>query len=101
MITDALFEKKFMKLNITKGGKLKRNQAPRMVMGIARFDVVRHEDGRQMVVTARKVRGLFSLKSIDGSKTLTDVPRKRFTLLWHSNGEIISRRSAFPTSGQA
>ena len=90
-----------MKLNITKGGKLKRNQAPGMVMGIARFDVVRHEDGRQMVVTARKVRGLFSLKPIDGSKTLTDVPRKRFTLLWRSNGEIITRRSAFPTSGQA
>ena len=90
-----------MKLNITKGGKLKRNQAPHMVMDIARFDVVRHEDGRQMVVTARKVRGLFSLKPIDGSKTLTDVPRKRFTLLWRSNGEIITRRSAFPTSGQA
>ena len=76
-----------MKLNISKGGKLKRNQAPHMVMGIARFDVVRHEDGRQMVVTA--------------SKTLTDVPRKRFSLLWHSNGEIIVRRPAFPTSGQA
>ena len=90
-----------MKLNIVKGGKLKRNQAPGMVMGIARFDVMRHEDGRQMVVTARKVRGLFSLKPLDGSKTLTDVPRKRFTLLWHSNGEVIVRRPAFPTSGQA
>ena len=90
-----------MKLNIMKGGKLKRNQAPGMVMGIARFDVVRHEDGRQMVVTARKARGLFSLKPLDGSKTLTDVPRKRFTLLWHSNGEVIVRRPAFPTSGQA
>ena len=90
-----------MKLNIVKGGKLKRNQAPGMVMGIARFDVVRHEDGRQMIVTARKVRGLFSLKPLDGSKTLTDVPRKRFTLLWHSNGEVIVRRPAFPTSGQA
>ena len=90
-----------MKLNIKKGGKLKRNQAPRMVMGIARFDMVRHEDGRQMIVTARKIRGLFSLKPHDGSKTLTDVPRKRFDLLWHSNGEIITRRSAFPTSGQA
>ena len=90
-----------MKLNIMKGGKLKRNQAPRMVIGIARFDVVRHEDGRQMVVTARKVRGLFSLKPLDGSKTLTDVPRRRFSLLWHSNGEIIVRRPAFPTSGQA
>ena len=90
-----------MKLNITKGGKLKRNQAPPMVIGIARFDVVSHEDGRQMVVTARKVRGLFSLKPLDGLKTLTDVPKKRFDLLWHSNGEIIVRRSAFPTSGQA
>ena len=90
-----------MKLNIMKGGKLKRNQAPGMVMDIARFDVVRHEDGRQMVVTARKVRGLFSLKPLDGSKTLTDVPRKRFSLLWHSSGEIIVRRPAFPTSGQA
>ena len=90
-----------MKLNIMKGGKLKRNQAPGMVMGIARFDVVRHEDGRQMVVTARKARGLFSLKPLDGSKTLTDVPRKRFSLLWHSNGEIVILRPAFPTSGQA
>ena len=90
-----------MKLNITKGGKLKRNQAPGMVMGIARFDVVRHEDGRQMIVTARKVRGLFNLKPLDGSKTLTDVPRRRFSLLWHSNGEIIVQRLAFPTSGQA
>ncbi len=70
-------------------------------MGIARFDVVKHEDGRQMVVTARKVRGLFSLKPLDGSKTLTDVPRKRFSLLWHSNGEIVTLRPAFPTSGQA
>ena len=36
-----------------------------------------------------------------GSKTLMDVPRKRFSLLWHSNGEVIVRRPAFPTSGQA
>lgn len=90
-----------MKLNITKGGKLKHNQAPKLVMGIARYDVVRHEDGRVMIVTARKTRGLYSLNPLDGSKTLTDVPRKRFSLLCHSNGEVITRRSAFPASGQA
>ena len=90
-----------MKQNITKGGRLKRNQGPRMVLGIARYDVVEHEDGREMIVTARKTRGLYSLKPLDGSKTLTDVPKRKFTLLWHSNGEIITRRPAFPASGQA
>ena len=85
-----------MKQNIRKGGKLKRNQAPRMVRGIARYDVVRYEDGRTMIVTARKERGLYSLKPADGSATLTDVPRRKFTLLWHSNGEIVTRRPAFP-----
>ena len=90
-----------MKQNITKGGRLKRNQAPRLVKGIARFDVVKYEDRRQMIVTARKTRGLYSLKPVEGSKTLTDVPRRKFILLWHSNGEIVTRRPAFPTSGQA
>ncbi len=90
-----------MKQNITKIGKLKRNQAPRLVKGIARYDIVEHEDGRQMIVTARKTRGLYSLKPLDVPKTLTDVPRKKFTLLWHSNGEVITRRPAFPMSGQA
>ena len=107
--TDAVYDilkarchnRQVMKQNITKGGKLKRNQAPRLVQGVARFDVVRHEDGRQMIVTARKTRGLYSLRPLDGSKTLTDVPRKRFTLLWHSNGEVITRRPAFPTPRQA
>ena len=90
-----------MKLKITKGGKLKRNQAPKLVRSIARYDVVRHESGKQMIVTARKTRGLYSLKPLDGSKTLTDVPRRRFTLLYHSNGEVITRRPAFPASVQA
>ena len=90
-----------MKQNIRKGGKVKRNQAPRMVKGIARHDVVRYEDGRTMIVTARKERGLYSLKPTDGSATLTDVPRRKLTLLYHSNGEVITRRPAFPTSGQA
>ena len=90
-----------MKLNITKGGRLKRNQGPRMMLGIARYDIVKYEDGREMIVTARKTRGLYSLKPLDGSKTLTDVPKRKFTLLWHSNGEIITRRPAFPSSVQA
>ena len=72
-----------------------------MVKGIARHDVVRYEDGRTMIVTARKERGLYSLKPTDGSATLTDVPRRKLTLLYHSNGEVITRRPAFPTSGQA
>lgn len=90
-----------MKQNIRKGGKLKRNQAPRMVRGIARYDVVRYKDGRTMIITARKERGLYSLKPADGSATLTDVPRGRFTLLYHSNGEVVTRRPAFPVPGQA
>ena len=90
-----------MKLNITKGGKLKRNQAPSLVKGIARYDVVRHENGKQMIVTAKKTRGLYSLQPLDGSNTLTDVPRRKFTLLWHSNGEVVTRRPAFPASVQA
>ena len=89
-----------MKQNIRKDGKLKRNQAPRMVRGIARYDVVRYEDGRTMIVKARKERGLYSLKTADGSVALTDVPRRRFTLLYHSNGEVVIRRPAFPASGQ-
>lgn len=93
--------RQMMKQNITKGGKLKCNQGPRMVLGIARYDIVEHEDGRKMIVTARKTRGLYSLKPLDGSKTLADVPRRKFTLLWHSNGEIETRRPAFPTSVQA
>ena len=90
-----------MKQTITKEGRLKRNQGPRMVLGIARYDVVEHEDGREMIVTAKKTRGLYSLKPLDGSKTLTDVPKRKFALLWHSNGEVITRRPAFPTSEQA
>lgn len=81
--------------------KLRRNQTPRLVKGIARYDVIRYEDGRTMIVTARKERGLYSLKPIDGSATLTDVPRRKFALLYHSNGEVITRRPAFPASGQA
>ena len=93
--------RQMMKQNITKGGKLKCNQGPRMVLGIARYDIVEHEDGRKMIVTARKTRGLYSLKPLDGSKTLADVPRRKFTLLWHSNGAVETRRPAFPTSVQA
>ena len=93
--------RQMMKENITKGGNLKRNQGPHIVKGIARYDVVRYEDGHMMIITARKTRGLYSLMPLAGSKTLTDVPRRKFTLLYHSNGEIITRRLAVPTSGQA
>ena len=58
----------------------------------------RHPSGREL---PERLGGFFSLKPIDGSKTLTDVQRKRFSLLWHSNGEIVTPRPGFPTSGQA
>ena len=55
------------KVNILKGGKKRLNQAPFMVKGFRLFDLVEYQK-ELFYVFARRKRGYFDIRSLDGTK---------------------------------
>lgn len=72
------------KTTFLKGGIRKSNQAAKEVFGLRLFDKVMYL-GQECFVFARRTRGTFNIRLLDGTKINTDVSRKRLKLLEHSN----------------
>ena len=87
------------KMNPSKGGKRKENQAPRYVRGLRLFDRVK-KDGKEAIVTARKSDGRVNLRYPNGT-TEKYIPIKKTELVEHTNTRIYTRRKpdSAPTQG--
>ena len=76
--------RKVMKSNLLKGGRWKRNQAPREINGFRRYDIVRYA-GQQCFINGLRTRGLFSVRQFDGTLISNDLSYKKLRLIRHSN----------------
>lgn len=84
------------KMTIGKGGKRRNNQAPKYVRGFQLFDKVKY-DKVECFVFARRMRGYFSVRLVDGTVVSSDVSCKRLSLLERRKSILVDRRSvAFP-----
>lgn len=81
------------KMTIGKGGKRKNNQAPKYVHGFQLFDKVKCGK-TECFVFARRMRGTFRVRSIDGTVAFSHAPCKRLNLLEKRKTILVERRSA-------
>lgn len=72
--------RKIHKANILKGGKKKANQSPYMVNGFRLFDKVKY-NGIECFVYARRTRGSFDIRKMDGTKVHAGISFKKLKLL--------------------
>ena len=79
------------KMTIGKGGKRRNNQAPRYVHGFQLFDKVRYGNV-ECFVFARRVRGYFVIRHLDGAKVATDVSYKKLELLEKRKTVLVERK---------
>ena len=66
--------------NILKGGKKKVSQLPYLVKGFRLFDKVKY-NGIECFVYARRTRGGFDIRKIDGTKVHTEISFKKLKFL--------------------
>ena len=78
------------KANLLKGGRKKRNQAPYEVHGFRLFDKVRY-DGMECFVFARRMKGYFDIRILDGTNVNSDISYKKLKLLEKAKGYIVER----------
>ena len=76
--------RKVMKSNLLKGGRWKRNQAPRVIHGFRLFDTVTY-NGVPAVVTGRRSTGYFTVKDYEGHTLSPSVSYKILVLIRHNN----------------
>ena len=76
--------RKVMKSNLVKGGRWKRNQAPREIQGFRRFDIVKYKS-EECFINALRTRGFFSIRRLDGVLVSNDLNWKKLKLIRHSN----------------
>lgn len=81
------------KMTVGKGGRRKRNQAPRYVQGVQLFDKVEFE-GVECFVFGRRMRGYFDVRTLDGRRISAGVSYKKLTLLEKRRSVLVERRSA-------
>jgi N6-L-threonylcarbamoyladenine synthase len=84
--------RKIYKNNILKGNIRKLNQAPHLVFGFALNDRVRF-NGIECFIHARRSKGYFDLKDIDGNIIHTAASVKKIKLISHENSIILKRIS--------
>ena len=78
-----------MKAKILKGGRLKRNQAPYLVLGFRLFDKVML-NGRQCFIFGRRLRGNFNVRTIYGALIHSDINFKKLMFLEVSRRFLIT-----------
>ena len=83
------------KANKQKGGVLRRNQAPWKVNGFRLFDVVRWQ-GKECFISARRMRGSFSLRDAEGDLVKDGITYKKLYFKWETRGFIVMRNGAIP-----
>lgn len=80
------------KMSILKGGYRKRNQADYLVKGFRLFDKVKFK-GQECFIFARRVRGSFDVRLLDGTKVSPCAGYKKLRLLQICNGFLTERRT--------
>ena len=85
--------RKLFKLNALNGGKLKSNQAKRVVFGFRLFDKVKIKDGEIGFIYARRNSGYFLVKTFSKKIISNSISYKKIFLLQKSNNYLIERRS--------
>ena len=80
-------------MSIGRGGIRKNHQAPYTVNGFRLFDKVRFQGGEYFIF-GRRVRGYFSIRRLDGSKSVKDVSCKKLKFLEPRKRYLIDRRIA-------
>ena len=78
------------KLNICKGGILKRNQAPYLVKGFRLFDKVRYS-GKEGFIFGRRSSGYFDIRKLDGTVIHRSAKYSALSLL-DTVGAILTER---------
>lgn len=79
------------KAKILKGGKRKLNQAPYIVNGFRLFDKVKY-NGELCFIFARRVRGYFNLRKLDGTRVSDSANYKKISLIQTRKSYIMERR---------
>ena len=80
--------RKVMKSNMLKGGRWKRNQAPREVTGFRLFDSVLYHDV-PAYVSGRRSSGFFTVKDGEGKTLSASVSCKSLGLIRHNNTHVV------------
>ena len=79
--------RKVMKSNLLKGGRWKRNQAPREIHGFRLFDTVRY-NSVPAYIHGRRTTGYFVVKDAEGKVLSNSVSYKQLELVRHNNARI-------------
>ena len=88
--------RKVMKSNMLKGGRWKRNQAPREIKGFRRYDVVVYKN-IQCFINSLRTRGYFSIKTFDGKLISNDNSYKSLGLVRHSGRSLFHKEWGLKT----
>ena len=87
--------RKVMKSNLLKGGRWKRNQAPRDIKGFKLFDTVLYNN-IPAYVHGRRSSGFFVIKDTEGHTISDSVSYKRLKLIRHCNAHLAFTMPAGP-----
>lgn len=87
--------RKVMKSNLLKGGRWKRNQAPRDIKGFRLFDTVLYNN-IPAYVHGRRSSGFFVIKDAEGRTISNSVSYKRLKLIRHCNAHLAFTMPAGP-----
>jgi len=79
------------KANKLKGGKLKLNQAPRLVKGFRLFDKVEYQS-HACFITGRRSSGYFALKTLNGTSITDSVSYKNIRFLEETKSMLVEKR---------
>ena len=87
--------RKVMKSNLLKGGRWKRNQAPREIKGFRLFDSVSYNN-LPAYVHGRRSSGYFVIKDAEGRTLGSSVSCKKLRLIRHNNAHLAFAMPAGP-----
>jgi N6-L-threonylcarbamoyladenine synthase len=79
--------RKVMKSNLLKGGRWKRNQAPREIKGFRLFDIVLHNN-MSAYIHGRRRSGYFVVKDFEGNTLSNSASYKSLKLIRHNNNQM-------------
>ena len=81
------------KVNTLKGGVRKANKAARYVFGFQLFDKVVFKS-QECFIFARRIRGFFDLRLLDGTKVSTDASYKKLRLVEKANTLLVHKNTS-------
>ena len=94
--------RKVMKSNLLKGGRWKRNQAPREIKGFRLFDIITYNTV-PAYIHGRRSSGYFIVKDFEGNTLSNSASYKSLKLIRHNNNPMfyfIKRIGSIPPSNE-